>query len=466
MKPTLKIIKAHAGLLLIYLVSACICFLSTGCGNKQNIPNDAVYNVSDTFPGLIVWVKPGTPGASLDDLVRKVKALGATSIVQQCADCDNTLMLLKGPGPETYIQHQTAPGGGGTTQGNGLSGEDGGAYYSFNFKMDFTDSIEYVDSALAKAAYKIPAQPDVTVAVFDTGIDTASIDRKYFYTGRDSLCFGALCRNGWNLSINPGDEHWVDDNNSRHGTLVSKFIIDEVNNFGGNGVKLLPVKIQNSKGVGNLFSVLCGFSYAAKMGAKIINASFGYYAVHSQLPSTTDSNAVLLKEYIKEYLTKRNILLVAAAGNRGANEADLGTMLANERNLDKVSFYPASLAGDPELPNVIAVTTVFETGNTGTVSPRQNFSNNVVDAGVDAGVPSFMFRNPFFPGKAVDGSSFATPILTGLICANYNLLNIPATSPVSKTQIFTDLLNNTLVHSNSSLAGAIRRGIVLKKSTR
>jgi hypothetical protein len=238
---------------------------------------------------------------------------------------------------------------------------------------------------------------------------------------------GSNATRGWNFIA--GSPDWKDDFKAKHGTVVSWFIINQVKKYHQRQVKILPVKIDDDKGQGSLFGVLCGFAYAKDLNAKIINASFGFYSPRlDRSGAKVDSNVVLLKEYARHYLTRNNILLIAAAGNAG----DL---------LDTISFYPASLSR--ELDNVIAVTTVQPIGSnrlsTGQVSVDQNYSEQVVYAGVSGDkVPtaattgpgikpgSYLFYHPYLaaPGVhlTVHGSSFATPIVTGNICAHYALV--------------------------------------------
>jgi len=245
----------------------------------------------------------------------------------------------------------------------------------------------------------------ITVAVFDTGIDPVITNT--FTSDVESCQPGG--KRGWNFARN--NVTTTDDHNGRHGTVVSKFIIDQLRlNPGGNRINLLPVKIFQADGSSYLFDVLCGFAYAQKAGAKIINASFGFYYYEREPPK-------ILYEYVNRVLTANKILLVAAAGNRDEVEdrtAARCLRISGEqlRNQDYHYFYPGGLA--KYLPNVFCVTTASDVRDPST-SPSQNFSNNVVDIGVEADNPvTYSFYHPFNITRIeiVKGSSFAAPVFT------------------------------------------------------
>ncbi|HRQ50147.1 MAG TPA: S8 family serine peptidase, partial [Agriterribacter sp.] len=181
---------------------------------------------------------------------------------------------------------------------------------------------------------------------------------------------------------------------------------------------------------------------------------------------------VLLKAFIEEHLTKHNILLITAAGNKDDGLEDPAYDPADplqQRNLDSVYFYPASLA--PVLPNVIAITTVYKDQ----VSPTQNFSNHVVDAGVHAdgtdNAGHFYFLNPVNAALLpVSGSSFAAPVAAGKYAAWYhtykNLLSAPVTFGV-KDSIFSVLKNQPVpgfLYNEPGLADKVKDGKVINKA--
>ena len=267
------------------------------------------------------------------------------------------------------------------------------------------------------------------------------------------------------------NKNFHDDDPERHGSTVARFITTEVNKYQNNDLEILPVKTHAADGGGDLYTILCAFAYAQQRGVQIINASFGFYVPRLELYGyKIDPNVRLLREYVSHYLTKNKILLIAAAGNKDdVNERatfDLHRRVNplisyphDPRNLDEVSFYPASLARDDEFPNVIAVTTVDI--STGTVSPTQNYSPNVVDIGVNANIVSkvsYAFINPRLKGsKKVEGSSFATPIVSGILSANYDRIESILKTNFTKPDLWK-ALGSSLVNSKNNLKVEVKDG--------
>jgi hypothetical protein len=99
----------------------------------------------------------------------------------------------------------------------------------------------------------------------------------------------------------------------------------------------MPLKFTNNKVQGSLDGAIKAIQYAVKMGANIINASWG-----------SEDSSKILSDAINE-AGKKNILFVAAAGN---NSRD------NDSNLTK-PVYPASF----NLPTVISVASINQKGD-------------------------------------------------------------------------------------------------------
>jgi subtilisin family serine protease len=138
----------------------------------------------------------------------------------------------------------------------------------------------------------------VTVAVLDTGVDTAHPDLS-----------ANVLPNGVNMVDNTYDVRDTgngrdDDNDGQvdemvgHGTHVSGIVLQVA-----PGAQILPVKVLNSDGVGDAYSVTSGIHYAVEQGADVINLSLG---------STYDSLAI---RNAVEFATSQGVVVVAAAGN-------------------------------------------------------------------------------------------------------------------------------------------------------
>ena len=121
---------------------------------------------------------------------------------------------------------------------------------------------------------------------------------------------------GWDFAND--DNYPIDDHG--HGTHVAGIIGAEANNVTGvagqywSGKSLMPVKVLDYNGAGNLDQVACGVYYAANNGARVINMSLGKYQ-----PCSTLRDAV-------DYAYGLDCVVVAAVGNN---------------NIDTI-MYPAS----------------------------------------------------------------------------------------------------------------------------
>ncbi|MDQ3327455.1 MAG: S8 family serine peptidase, partial [Chloroflexota bacterium] len=211
----------------------------------------------------------------------------------------------------------------------------------------------------------------VKIAIVDSGVDFRHPDLRYRYAGgRDFV----------NNDGTPEDGHG-------HGTHVAGIATATGNNSVGiAGVgwytKILGVKVLNSRGEGTDSAVSRGIRWSADNGAAVINLSLGGPGY-----SQTLADAV-------SYAQRKGALLVAAAGNEGAN----------------VATYPASLPG---------VVGVAATNRYDTDAWYSNFGSYVdISAPGGAGNPSRSQDGIYstLPGNRygyADGTSMASPFVAG-----------------------------------------------------
>jgi len=468
-----------------------VCFLLliffSGCRYNNNeqqdgIPDWHVYykpskpGKKDPYKQLIVWLKPGGTDTQFSQWIYDsiIKRGGSEDLTISfvCGSCDSTLFLMEGEAVKVFMQGEVAQGGSSSKKRIPVTGESGPVYFGTNLPVFFPDKTPAAEKG--RAGYPKVAYSDapVKVAVFDTGLDSSLVSPYFpFYQSTDSACIPGG-NAGWNFI--DGKNDFYDDNPQRHGTTVASFITNEAVFYRKNSVEILPVKVFAGDGTGDLFTILCGFAYAQNRKVNIINASFGFYESLHKYDSSgkvldSFTSPVMLKAFIEHYLTQNNILLLAAAGNKDDAIEDQEYAPADslqKRNLDSVHFYPASLS--PVLPNVIAVTTVYKD----MVSPTQNFSNRVVDAGVAADYidasGNFVFVNPVDSSlPPVSGSSFATPVLTGKMAAWYHLYHPLLGAPVTKEirdSIFSLLRTNAspgFLTNVTALRSRIKEGKVI-----
>lgn len=225
-----------------------------------------------------------------------------------------------------------------------------------------------LDTAGAWAEIPVASAAPITVAVVDSGVDTAHED----LTGR--LLSGRNFIAGAPDPTNVADE-------LGHGTHAAGLIAAKANNAtGGAGiagelpVSILPVKALDSKGFGTMLDIAQGIRWAADSGARVINLSFG-----ARLPDYPRTLAEAIN-----YAQDRGALVVAAAGNEGAALA---------------GYYPASL------PGVVAVAA------TGADHRRALFAN---EAPIRA--PGLAVRSTL-PGSSygdLSGTSVAAAVASGV----------------------------------------------------
>jgi subtilisin family serine protease len=239
----------------------------------------------------------------------------------------------------------------------------------------------------------------VIVAVLDTGIST-----------RNPLLAPHVTQ-GWNFidgNTNTDDVpsgidsngDGVPDSEVGHGTMVAGLI-----NRYAQFATLMPIKVLDSDGTGNLWATVQGIRYAVAHGAKVINMSFG-----------SPKNSPVLRAAIKDAWAA-GVIIVTAAGN-----SDTFTRQ-----------YPA---GD----NItIAV------GSTDANDVKASFSNygtwvDVVAPGV--GLPSTFWTGGY---AAWSGTSFSSPLVAAeaalIISAKPNWTAAHVRSRIKNTADSVDLLN-------------------------
>lgn len=211
------------------------------------------------------------------------------------AEIDGTVRLSFQPNDEYYLSHPAASDG------------------QWGIKKAFVD----------KAWDTVRGAPSVTVAVMDTGVDPTHPDLIA------ALVPGNTFVSQPSVDCAPGTTR--DDNS--HGTHVAGIIGASGNNIEGIagvafGVRLMPVKVLDCTGQGNLSDVANGLVWAVDNGAKVINLSLG---------STSDSPT--LRSAIS-YAAQRNVLVVSAAGNCGTS----GEKCLSLNQLEYPAAYPEVLA--------------------------------------------------------------------------------------------------------------------------
>ena len=240
-----------------------------------------------------------------------------------------------------------------------LSSDD--TYYNEQWSYDNTTpgSLVYMQEPM-ETVWEHTQGEDVIVAVIDTGVDVSHIDlkdnifsneREIANNGIDDDSNGYIDDvNGWDFANDVNQVCTQQTiNEEQHGTHIAGIIASMMdNNEGTVGVapkaKILPLKVFTG-GQAYTSDIIEAIEYAANMGAKIINCSWG----------TTYENTAL-QEVIE---AKSDTLFICAAGNSGVN-------------IDTNPVYPAGYVCD----NIITVASVNSAGN---LSYASNYGDNSVD---------------------------------------------------------------------------------------
>ena len=310
----------------------------------------------------------------------------------------------------------------------------------------------------AEAAWDLTTgDPSVVVGVVDTGVDSTHPDlaaniwtnpREIPNNGRDDDGNGFVDDvHGWDFV--DGDNAPADvtlaGGNPGHGTHVSGTIAARGNdgpglNSGVAGVTwsstILPVRVLDQNGSGTLADVIAGYAYAARDGARIINASLGDFA-----PSASERATIA---------SFPNTLFVVAAGNDGAN-TDTGDAAGCDALVNSPAFDPAapptqcSFPCDYGLPNIVCVAATDRADQLATFS---NFGTRFVDIAA----PGVAIWSTIPGGwRSLSGTSMATPHVAGV--AALVLARDPA---LTTAQLRQALLQG--VDHKDSLAGEVASG--------
>lgn len=282
---------------------------------------------------------------------------------------------------------------------------------------------------------------EVLVAIVDTGMDIhhPEIKEKVFRNnleipgdGIDNDKNGYIDDiNGWNFYDNNNNLY---DSSSPdwHGTGIGGVIAATQNNSSGISgiapdIKILPVKyLGGTKGEAKTSSAIIAIEYARKMGAKIINCSWG-----------SDNSNPALKQTIEKY---PDMLFICAAGNYG-------------NNTKTYPIYPACL----NLPNIISVAAI---DNNGLKTDISNYGTNIDLAAPGKNVYSIMPDNKY---GYISGTSIAVPHVTG-VAALLKTLHPDITPQLIKQNIISSVTKLDGLQEVVSSSGMLNAFGALKNS--
>lgn len=247
-------------------------------------------------------------------------------------------------------------------------------------------SLEDADIDALEAWTISSGNPDVVVAVIDTGIDFFHPDLEGNHwinaheipgNGLDDDANGFI-DDVFGYDFQNDDSDPFDDNN--HGTHVAGILAARgANRTGGVGVawntNIMALKVFDQTGSGRTSTAIEAIDYAVANGARLINASWG-----------TETQSRALREVVDEARQRHDVLIIAAAGNDNQNRPT----------------YPAAY------PNAIAVAAL------NAQDQRASFSNYGPWVAVAAPGEKIYSTKPNNDYGPLNGTSMATPIVAGV----------------------------------------------------
>jgi subtilisin family serine protease len=242
---------------------------------------------------------------------------------------------------------------------------------------------------------------------------------------------------GWDF-VN-GDAYPFDDQG--HGTHVSGLAAGTMSGVAPNA-KILPIKVLDYRGSGDLASIAAGIMYAIDRGADVINMSLGGSGI---------ANAIQDIVSAVEVAKQNDVLVITAAGN-GGNDG------RGDCN-DKLPVYPANITND-------AIVSVASVDVNNELTSYSNYGPTTVDIAAPGGdnvyggllstslgtCASFCWNTD--PYEYMSGTSMATPIVSGLAAL------IKSANPSLNMQQVKQIIFSSGV-SAAALQGMIATGKVI-----
>ncbi|OGF21170.1 hypothetical protein A2316_03510 [Candidatus Falkowbacteria bacterium RIFOXYB2_FULL_38_15] len=317
----------------------------------------------------------------------------------------------------------------------------------------------YLDKVNVKGGWeRSSGSKDIVVAVLDTGVDIDHPDlADNIWVNMGEIPDDGIDNdrniyvddvNGWDFvagdnNPRPDFKEWYFTKEGiNHGTIIAGVISAIGNNSRGiAGVafesKIMPVRVLDSAGSGDVLTVIEGIDYAVEKGADVINLSF--------IGSGFSKSLFLSLE--RAY--KAGVVVVAAIGNLGISG----------KNLDEEPLYPVCYYGADGENIVMGVAAVDENDQKASFS---NYGTKCVD--VSAPGTDFWSTVAYNPGEVGfeeyysggwSGSSVAAPLVSGTAAL------IKAINPSLGVQEIRNLItvnSDNIDNLNSEYRGKLGKG--------
>jgi len=266
--------------------------------------------------------------------------------------------------------------------------KDDWAFFNYGQSIDGVNGEEGVDIDVIPAWKISQGNPNIVVAVVDTGVDSSCniLKDRLLYNAADKLDGNDNDSNGyiddyfsWDF-FNNSNDLFNDYLYDYHGTYICTTIARAAPK-----IKILPVKFMESSS-GSTKNAILALKYAINRGAKIINCSWNFQKYNDELYTLMANNP--------------NILFICSAGNSNIN-------------LDKEKLYPCSY----NLDNIITVAAI---DNNGEIYKASGYGNtaNIAAPGWKVNVVL-----PEDDTTYIDGTSVATSFVSAAAALLYSINN-------------------------------------------
>lgn len=286
------------------------------------------------------------------------------------------------------------------------------------------------------------ARRPVVVAVVDTGVDYLHEDLKNnMWINENEIPGNGIDddRNGYIddvFGIDLLDQDSDPKDELDHGTHIAGIIGAESNNGIGiagaaRSAKIMSIRAIPNEGDEEDDVVIEAFEYAAKMGAKIVNASF-----------SKDQSSERVGEVIERLSKQYDMLFVTTAGNR-------------HRDIDREPTYPASFQND-------LLVTVASCSKQAAVSFFSSYGEQTVDLFAPGSL--IYSLQPGQKYQSLNGTSQAAPYVSAIAAELYSLFPRFTMKDIKSIMMESAIESNYLTGKSKTgsrvdLMNAIRYGL-------
>jgi subtilisin family serine protease len=364
--------------------------------NGESLVQSPLIKNAKKLIGSIYLVKSSNPAA----LAEELKSLESVEYTQMDYFSEKRMMpKLEVLEPVSSLKKMSL------ANFNNFNDPDAAKLWAFNSTAGMD-----VNGAYTALGTRTQSLKPVIVAVVDTGVDHTHEDlRDIMWKNEKEIAGNKIDddNNGYiddihgintlvrdaqgRATMNTMASHW-------HGTHVAGTIAAEQNNGIGiagvaSNVKIMAIRTVPDDADELDTDIVEGFLYAAKMGAKIINCSFG---------KSNNEGGMIVRDVINEIGKKYNVLVIASAGNDSNNPFGGCSGWCNN---DTRLKYPASFDSE----NLLVVASTMSSG------AMSSFSNTGIKT-VDVAAPGSNIYSTINGGKygMASGTSMASPNTSGV----------------------------------------------------